>query len=91
MYLGYNTAVYTVPYRPVFVCSHCGKIVTGGELIHSVFYCPMCASIIRSNNAKAVIENNLNSIPECCKKCKSHPSNGGSGICNCILGNKNFY
>ena len=25
-------------------------------------------------------------IPESCKKCSNHPSNGGSGICHCILG-----
>ena len=24
-----------------------------------------------------------NYIPECCKGCHNHPSNGGSGICNC--------
>lgn len=29
---------------------------------------------------------NVNSyIPEPCKKCSNHPSNGGSGICHCIL------
>ena len=26
-------------------------------------------------------------IPEACKSCSNHPSNGGSGICNCTLGN----
>ena len=25
-------------------------------------------------------------IPNSCKSCPNHPSNGGSGICNCILG-----
>lgn len=25
------------------------------------------------------------STPECCKHCPNHPSNGGSGICNCVL------
>ena len=25
----------------------------------------------------------LNDIPDCCKGCSNHPSNGGSGICNC--------
>lgn len=24
--------------------------------------------------------------PDPCKNCSNHPSNGGSGICNCILG-----
>ena len=25
-------------------------------------------------------------IPPSCKNCPNHPSNGGSGICNCTLG-----
>lgn len=32
-------------------------------------------------------EYNYNLIPESCKNCPNHPSNGGSGICHCILGN----
>lgn len=28
----------------------------------------------------------INTIPECCKHCSNHPTNGGSGICHCILG-----
>ena len=27
-----------------------------------------------------------NSIPEPCKTCSNHPSNGGSGVCHCTLG-----
>lgn len=26
---------------------------------------------------------NLTDIPACCVNCPNHPSNGGSGICNC--------
>ena len=26
-------------------------------------------------------------IPSACQGCPNHPSNGGSGICHCILGN----
>ena len=25
-------------------------------------------------------------VPDACKSCSNHPSNGGSGICNCTLG-----
>lgn len=28
----------------------------------------------------------IDSIPKACKNCSNHPSNGGSGNCNCILG-----
>lgn len=31
-------------------------------------------------------QTNLKEIPDACKNCSTHPSNGGSGICNCILG-----
>ena len=27
------------------------------------------------------------SVPKACRNCPNHPSNGGNGICNCILGN----
>lgn len=27
-----------------------------------------------------------NNIPETCKHCATHPSNGGNGICWCVLG-----
>lgn len=29
-------------------------------------------------------------IPNACKNCPTHPSNGGSGICNCTLGVMNI-
>ena len=30
-------------------------------------------------------------IPRPCRSCANHPSNGGSGVCNCILGNQTIY
>jgi len=30
-------------------------------------------------------------IPTACEKCPNHPSNGGSGICHCILGSQVIY
>ena len=32
-----------------------------------------------------LIETNNTYVPNCCKACSSHPSNGGSGVCNCTL------
>lgn len=26
------------------------------------------------------------SIPPSCRECSNHPSNGGSGVCHCVLG-----
>ena len=31
------------------------------------------------------------SIPPACRNCPNHPSNGGSGNCNCTLGTQTFY
>lgn len=31
-------------------------------------------------------EIDITAIPESCRNCPNHPSNGGSEICNCILG-----
>lgn len=30
--------------------------------------------------------NGITNIPEACRYCSNHPSNGGNGTCNCILG-----
>lgn len=30
--------------------------------------------------------NQINATPLNCQQCPNHPSNGGSGICHCILG-----
>ena len=27
-------------------------------------------------------------IPNACRSCLNHPSNGGSGICHCVLGSE---
>lgn len=29
---------------------------------------------------------NTDGIPNACRSCSNHPSNGGSGICHCIMG-----
>ena len=31
----------------------------------------------------------MSSIPRPCRTCSNHPINGGSGMCNCILGGMN--
>lgn len=34
---------------------------------------------------------NNNAIPISCVGCPNHPAYGGTGICNCILGNSTIY
>ena len=38
-----------------------------------------------------VPESQSDYIPSPCKTCSNHPSNGGSGICDCILGTPIVY
>lgn len=33
----------------------------------------------------------VKNIPPACAKCSNHPSNGGSGFCNCVLGTPSMY
>ena len=74
-------------------CEHrleCGTCVKTGKI------CPHLPSEIRQIETAPCVEPlpNLDwvstsisndSIPDCCKPCPNHPSNGGSGICNCVL------
>ena len=43
-----------------------------------------------NNKLDLIIYQNKNqgilNIPEVCRHCPNYPSNGGSGICHCILG-----
>ena len=78
----------TTSLQNTFICKECGRSFNGGEIIQGNFYCPMCASIIHANGSKQF---DLYNISEPCKKCKNHPSNGGSGICLCTLGTKISY
>ncbi len=34
----------------------------------------------------SIVEQTTDYIPEGCKSCSNHPSNGGSGLCNCTIG-----
>lgn len=45
--------------------------------------------VFREEEFKPFISSNTYSlIPEACRRCNNHPSNGGSGICHCTLGIK---
>ena len=36
-------------------------------------------------------DTSTSAIPPSCRYCPNHPSNGGTGICNCILGTPTVY
>ena len=35
--------------------------------------------------------NNNQLVPRPCRSCPNHPTNGGSGMCHCILGSQTIY
>lgn len=55
--------------------------------------CPRIKNNIEFDWSKLKINSydNIKNIPESCKHCATHPSNGGDGICWCVLGTKTFY
>lgn len=53
--------------------------------------CPQCHKIVvktkdRLNTITLTSSTTADYIPDNCKNCSNHPSNGGSGNCNCMLG-----
>lgn len=67
----------------VYRCTLCGAIKT------EPFNYPINGWITATNNeelAQNSIWKSLSETPDACKNCPNHPSNGGSGLCNCTLG-----
>lgn len=59
------------------------------------YNCPDCSIItdscdgcprVKVNITDTIPRLNYGNIPDVCKHCATHPSNGGSGICLCTLG-----
>ena len=54
--------------------------------------CPECHKVVaktktRIESSQVTLSGTASSsIPDACKNCSNHPSNGGSGNCNCMLG-----
>ena len=58
--------------------------------------CPECHKIVTKTKQRTISNPTItlsgtsvsskDNIPDACKSCSNHPSNGGSGICNCTLG-----
>ena len=47
--------------------------------------------IVRLNSIANLTSDPNANIPVNCRNCSNHPSNGGSGICHCILGSQVVY
>ena len=72
-----NTAGY------VYRCRKCGAMKTEPITRGLQEYITTSGNEESSQNN---IGKNLSETPDACKNCSNHPSNGGSGVCNCILG-----
>lgn len=55
----------------------------GNELVEVVKRAFKLPAVITTDHIPDVT---LSDIPDACKNCANHPSNGGTGICHCIMG-----
>ena len=80
--------------QPQYCCSECGDIISTYDPSNT---CRHCGSIneYKGNSISASIkdEQDIFDIEQldfqqnsACMTCSNNPKNGGSGICNCILG-----
>ena len=66
-----------------WICPRCGRVNAPW-----VMTCP-CKSnayIFKEEKPITYTKTWTSSVPDPCKGCSNHPSNGGSGICHCTLG-----
>ena len=59
----------------------------GNELVEVVKRAIKLPTLITTDH---VPDMTLTYTPDACKSCPNHPSNGGSGVCNCIMGTQSF-
>ena len=81
--------------RVIYTCPKCGEdlhetclATYPPQYIIRCFACGWSEKITKNNDIVRIpyIENRYNTPTDPCRNCANHPSNGGSGICHCILG-----
>lgn len=55
-------------------CNGCPRVIAIGDLSKKFV------------DLSKLTNNSYNNVPDPCKYCATHPSNGGDGICWCVLG-----
>lgn len=69
---------------------HCGTCVKTGKLCPYINFAPTKETEYNPYDVEPLpridwTEDQVSNIPQCCVACPNHPSNGGSGVCNCVL------
>ena len=79
----------------IYTCPKCGndlqEVILASNPPQHKIYCNNCgwSHIEREEVCRIPYQVEVSAIsfiPEACKGCANHPSNGGSGICHCTLG-----
>lgn len=85
-----SVLICTNPPTPRKVCTKCGWHWDGerGDYIKIPFTPPVDDPVIDPCTPSRTY---TTAIPTPCIGCSNHPSNGGNGICNCILGLQTIY
>jgi hypothetical protein len=71
-----NSPINTAPASYGWICPRCGRVNAPW-----VSQCGCQGSVFKKIDTWSP-----SGIPEACRNCSNHPSNGGSGICFCTLG-----
>ena len=75
-------------------CPECGQTVSSYEIIEQnndhASIGEILGSMLGLDKPVNLCGENQN-IPDPCSHCTTHPINGGSGVCHCILGNRVTY
>ena len=81
----------------IYTCPKCGEdlqemVLNSYPPMHKT-YCSSCGwdSSEQEEIIRIPYMSQKTYTPQPCRNCSNHPSNGGSGICHCILGSQTIY
>ena len=80
-----DLVVATLPAVPVKRCTKCDWRWEGKRGREDVIRIPFTVPDVVDPWKYGIAPNAGYYVPNCCRNCSNHPSNGGSGICHCML------